>query len=742
MKKQLLFALSLCASCMCGAQSLNPYYYYYEGEKQFLELNADYALVGKSNPMARTAQTEVEKVDLKEVSAPDYSAKINLLKDEEGVNYVAPFFKSQNGGTFGISNYFIVQLKKAEDEAILNSYAKSKGARIVEKSEYLPLCYVLSCENASLNGLECANMFHESGLFEYAEPDFVYSKSAEATSVIPEAMNKAARAVSGTTTIPTNYASQWGLENTGQYGGVPGVDINIPASDWPPTYFEIVPVVAVIDNGVETNHPALPLRYSYDIPTEKSPNQVYGEQGTAVAGIIGARPISGSEIRGVFPACALMSYSNSYGGTLSTYKFATAISAAAEKGADVINCSWGDDESSAMGSEMLKRAIDLAATNGRNGLGCVIVCAAGNKDTALVNFPANLENVIAVGAINPSGQRRTGLFAGDWGSNYGKELDIVAPGEMIATTDLIGNYGYNPGGYINDFTDLRFHKFFAGTAAACPFVSGVAAMVISTNPTLPAKRVKQILMHTATRDNKILGNYYFREVKPNATDTIGTGFTTVLPFKRNEEVGSGLVNAYEAEQKAFKGVPFLAKIEGNNLEMKYKIYNLPNVGKLYTAWTITGGRYTIFEAGRDTVWFSSDVINPQPAVLKCEIYTKKTVKQNGKEVQIRQVLYTTMTGINTSLTTYNTYKVVQTRDNQTLKLIKNEENTEIMATSTAISDITINLYSNATLVRSKKASSTDREVCLDISGLNTGNYVLNVISSGKIIFSQTVLIKR
>lgn len=737
MKKQLLFALSLCASCMCGAQSLNPYYYYYEGEKQFLELNADYALVGKSNPMARTVQTEVEKVDLKEVSAPDYSAKINLLKDEEGVNYVAPFFKSQNGGTFGISNYFIVQLKKAEDEAILNSYAKSKGARIVEKSEYLPLCYVLSCENASLNGLECANMFHESGLFEYAEPDFVYSKSAEATSVIPEAMNKAARAVSGTTTIPTNYASQWGLENTGQYGGVPGVDINIPHSNWPPTYFEIIPKVAVVDNGVETSHPALPLMYSYDIPTEKSPNQVYGAQGTAVAGIIGARPISGSEIRGVFPSCALMSYSSPYNAALSTYKFATAISEAAEKGADVINCSWGDDQASANGSMVLKSAINIAATSGRNGLGCVIVCAAGNKDTTLINFPANLENVIAVGAITPKGKRRIPTFRGDWGSNYGDELDIVAPGEMVATTDLSGYDGYNPDGYINDFTDLRFHKFFAGTAAACPFVSGVAAMVISTNPTLPAKRVKQILMNTATK----LDGYYFRKLK-NETDTIGTGFTTVLPVTHNGDVGSGLVNAYEAEQKAFKGVPFLVQIEGNNMEMTFKINNLPNSGKLHTAWTLTGGKYYIYEMGRETISFYTTTVDPQPAILKCEIYTNKTVKQNGKDVEIRQVLYTTMTGVNTSSTASNTYRVEQNRDNQILKLIKTEKNTEITTTRTAVSDIIINLYSNAALIHSEKALSTDREVALDISRLNTGNYVLNVVSGGKIIFNQSVLIKR
>lgn len=731
MKKQLFLAISLCASCLCGAQSLNPYYYYFKGEKQYLELNPDYALVGKSNQLTRSVQAEVEKVDLKNVSAAAYSAKIDLLKNKEGVNFVTPYFTSKNGNTFSISDLFIVQLKKAEDAEMLKNYAKSKGIQVINQNEYAPLWYALSCEGTSMNAMESANMFYESGLFASAGPDFISIRGEAANSSTPQGSNKAARIVGGpvATTIPINYSDQWGLNNTGQYSGVAGLDINILNQSWGTTAFKMVPKVAVVDDGVDMNHPALKLAYSFDMKDVVSPNKVYASQGTAVAGVIAAKPVNGINLRGVFPACELMSISHPYGGDVSTYGFANAIIKAYKEGADVINCSWGDSEQE--GSDFLEYAVNTAATKGRNGLGCVLVFAAGNANNgSIVNYPARKDNVIGVGAIVSNGSRRAPSYGGDWGSNYGTGLDLVAPGEWIATTDRMGSYGYNPSNIVNDYTNLNYHKYFAGTASACPFVSGVAAIVLSANPTLTAVQVKQILMAKATK----LTKYSYPLDK---TNTFAGGLPTAnLQVKWNPEVGSGLVNAYAAKLEADKYLPKIVEVSGTSTVLQYRVDNLLNNPSLKVRWSISKPNeyYIAEESGAQGVTLFPNS-SATTAVLYAEVYTGG---DQGVPVKVLFKLSKTiwMTAVAPPVI------VVHDPVSPTLKIVQNGENAEMMATRTTVSPVTVNLYSNATLVRSEKALSTDREISMDISGLSTGNYVLNVISNGKIIHSQTILIKR
>lgn len=79
-------------------------------------------------------------------------------------------------------------------------------------------------------------------------------------------------------------------------------------------------------------------------------------------------------------------------------------------------------------------------------MGCVVIFASGNDNNG-VNYPANSNpNILTVGAMSPCGERKNpnSCDGENWGSNFGTELDIVAPGVLIPTTDRQGNNGYNP----------------------------------------------------------------------------------------------------------------------------------------------------------------------------------------------------------------------------------------------------------------------------------------------------------
>jgi subtilisin family serine protease len=155
------------------------------------------------------------------------------------------------------------------------------------------------------------------------------------------------------------------------------------------------------------------------------------------------------------------------------------------------------------------------------------------------SLPANLPNVIAVGAMSPCGERRF-TFSCDgeswWGSNYGGALDIVAPGVIISTTDRQSNEGYNHSANQNDYPNRDYIERFNGTSAAAPHVAGVAALVLSVNPSLTGQQVRDIIESTAQKVRPDLYTYSTTSGHPNGT--------------WNNEMGYGLVDAYAAVRAA------------------------------------------------------------------------------------------------------------------------------------------------------------------------------------------------
>jgi thermitase len=215
--------------------------------------------------------------------------------------------------------------------------------------------------------------------------------------------------------------------------------------------------VAVIDTGVDYNHPDLASRVTagYDYANGDSDPYDDNGHGTHVAGLAAAATDNGIGVAGVdwnariLPLKVLDSSGSGYDSDI-----ASAIRYAADSGAQVINMSLGSSTS----SYTLQSAVNYAY-----GKGVTIVAAAGNDGSGSVSYPAAYNGVIAVGAIDSSNNKA------DF-SNYGSKLDLVAPGVGVYST----------------YAGSRYQSM-SGTSMASPIVAGAACLVLAAFPSLSGK---------------------------------------------------------------------------------------------------------------------------------------------------------------------------------------------------------------------------------------------------------------
>lgn len=149
--------------------------------------------------------------------------------------------------------------------------------------------------------------------------------------------------------------------------------------------------------------------------------------------------------------------------------------------ARVINLSLGGD---GVCSTTYQKAINYAV-----GQGTVVVAAAGN-DSAPAKFtsPANCENVIAVGATGREGAQAEY-------SNYGKEIDVSAPGGDSSTGYESAIMSTDNAGY--QFQGEEMYELKQGTSMAAPHVTGTAALMLSVNRQLTPAQLEQTMKDTA-----------------------------------------------------------------------------------------------------------------------------------------------------------------------------------------------------------------------------------------------------
>jgi thermitase len=221
-------------------------------------------------------------------------------------------------------------------------------------------------------------------------------------------------------------------------------------------------IVAVLDTGLSLSHPAFAGRLvpgrdvvSDDLaPNDDGPGFGWGH-GTHIAGIV-ARIAPEARI---LPVRVL-----NRDGRGNTFTLAFAIEWAVLNGADVINLSLGADAE----SQLLEDTVAWAQQQG-----VVVVAAAGNDNSSVLQFPAGFANVIGVAAVD--GWERKADF-----SNYGAWVDIAAPGVGITSTVPFSNNGY---------------AGWSGTSMSTAFVSGAAALVRASG--IGAEEVQGVLVRSA-----------------------------------------------------------------------------------------------------------------------------------------------------------------------------------------------------------------------------------------------------
>lgn len=301
-----------------------------------------------------------------------------------------------------------------------------------------------------------------------------------------------------TTRLPTDpgYANQWHLNNTGQFGGAAGNDVNVLAA-WALGYTGAGVTVASVDDGLWYDNIDLTDNYlstaSWDFGQHDNDPRG-GWHGTSVGGVMaavdngscGVGAAYNADLAGIrllnasTDANEAQALSNSFENAGSGVSFAPI---------DIFNNSWGpyDDGLRLEGpGPLTEAALANGATNGRGGLGAIYVWAAGNggnNDSVNADGYANSRYTIAVGATTNQGER-------SYYSEHGSPILINAPSDG-------GTAGiYTTGGSSSGCTNS-----FGGTSSASPLAAGVIALILEANPLLTWRDVQHVLVHSAEQND-------------------------------------------------------------------------------------------------------------------------------------------------------------------------------------------------------------------------------------------------
>jgi len=388
-------------------------------------------------------------------------------------------------------------LREANPQSV-QSLARAPRIRLEKSSEPLSNIYFLNYSGTVTPAMVAQSLLKNPDII-YAEPHYIYKVTK--TEVTP---NDSLR------------SQQYALTNIQAYQA------------WNITQGDPTVSIAIVDIGVNWMHPDLygniwhNLNWQSDTSADSigwdfGGNNGFGdsnpaedfpppsEHGTHVAGIAAAVTNNHIGIAGTAPKCKIMAVKTSRadmtdpssGDPYIIYGF-EGIIYAADKGARVINCSWGG-----VGYVQYEQDVINQATQE----GALVVVAAGNDHSDEFETPAYYDNVLSVAATDENDNAT-------YFTNYSYNVSVSAPG-----LDIISTWGTNS------------YQLESGTSMASPCAAGVAALVVSQHPEYTPQQVMEQVRVSA--DN---------------IDAINSTYVHLLGF--------GRVNAYRALTVTSPGVLF------------------------------------------------------------------------------------------------------------------------------------------------------------------------------------------
>jgi subtilisin family serine protease len=377
-------------------------------------------------------------------------------------DFVSPVFRGEDGGPLIVTPRLLIGFDPAVSRERAEAILAELNAGTVLDRDWAGMSRAYRVQSAARNGfdvLAVANQLAQRPEVRFAEPDMFFTGRS--------------------TFIPndTFFSDCWGLHNTGQAGGVIDADMDAPEA-WDLEQGDSSIIVAVLDNGVQLAHPDLNMYPTgFDSTGEAgggNPVNACDNHGTPVAGCISAIINNSLGVTGVAPGCR----SASARPFISTVPCDGSWSSIASWTVDALT--WADSigarvTNNSNGYGFTSSAIAQKYSDTRDA-GMVHFASAGNNASSTMTYPSTLPTVNAVAALNRFGGRAS--F-----SNFGVGLAFSAPGDDIASTDRTGSGGYVSGDYV----------IIDGTSFASPYTAGVAALILSVDPTFTALEVEQLL---------------------------------------------------------------------------------------------------------------------------------------------------------------------------------------------------------------------------------------------------------
>ena len=417
--------------------------------------------------------------------------------------------------------------------------------------------YILEL-NSSKPIEELIELYKKTGLFEYVEPNYVGNGHGFQT-----------------TPNDNNFNRQWSHYNDGTFSlsnSTTDADIDTDLA-WDITQGDPNLIVAILDSGAKLDHPEFSGRiwqntnesqndndtdannYIDDINgwdfvnNDNDPTDDHGH-GTNVTGIALASGNNNIGYAGVnwnskIMICKILDNNNT--GYYSWW--AEAIYYAVDNGASVINMSVGGNGS----STLLENAINYAYNNN-----VPVVVSTGNQNS-VIQYPAKYTNAFAIGSTNSDDTRSVPFF---WsttsGSNYGPELDFVAPGNFIYGLSYSSNTNYN--------------SYWGGTSQAAPHVAGLISLLLSVDSNLTITEIRTILEQSSedqvgNSDDTSGWDQYYGHGRINAFQALINSSLSVYNF---ESMNNDLL-VYPNPTTSDSNLTILNLINGENVITIYNI---------------------------------------------------------------------------------------------------------------------------------------------------------------------------